>query len=238
MKQYILIAILVFVTSLFTVGAQTRDNMIIKETEEITVVVEPTVERPIVSPIEPIKKPLFALKTNLLFDLASILNVEVEVPIGNRWSVASEWVFPWWRNGKSDFTLQLLTGHGEVKYWLGNRMKHEVMTGWNLGLYGGAGKYDFQLFNKDGIQGDFLDIGVGIGYAHKISRNFRMEYSLGGGFLQSDYEDYSRARNTKYGDVKVVNYPWETHRLNWFGPTRVRISLVWMLHHQKKEVAK
>lgn len=184
------------------------------------------------------RKPLFALKTNLLFDLASILNVEVEVPIGNRWSVAGEWMLPWWRNSKSNFTMQLLTGHGEVKYWLGNRMKHETMTGWNLGLYGGGGKYDFQIFNDDGAQGDFFDIGVSIGYAHKISRNFRMEYSLGFGYLCSDYEAYHWVRNTQYGDIKVVDYPWETHRLNWFGPTRARVSLVWMLHYKKKEVAK
>lgn len=180
----------------------------------------------------------FALKTNLLFDMATALNVEVEVPLADRWSVAGEWMFPWWRNSKSNFTMQLLTGHGEVKYWLGNRMKHETMTGWNIGLYGGGGKYDFQIFNDDGAQGDFFDIGVSVGYAHKISHNFRMEYSLGFGYLCSDYEAYHRVRNTQYGDIKVVDYPWETHRLNWFGPTRARVSLVWMLHYKKKEVAK
>lgn len=203
-------------------------------------VVQLNVNTPFNEPLIELKqrRPLFALKTNLLFDLASILNVEVEAPIGNRWSVAGEWMFPWWRNSKSNFTMQLLSGHGEVKYWLGNRMKHEVMTGWNLGLYGGGGKYDFQIFNDDGVQGDFFDIGLGVGYAHKISRNFRMEYSLGFGYLRSDYEAYHRVRNTQYGDIKVVDYPWETHRLNGFGPTRVRVSLVWMLHYKQKEVSK
>lgn len=203
---------------------------------------EPAAEEPAPQPIVQtpsyVRKPLLAVKTNLLFDLASMLNAEIEVPIGERWSVAGEWMFPWWRSGKSDFTMQVLTGHGEVKYWLGSRAERDVLTGWHLGLYGGGGKYDFQIFNNDGAQGNFFDMGVSVGYAHKISRNFRMEYSLGIGYLRSDYETYDRVRDTQYGDIKVVRYPWETHRLNWFGPTRARISLVWLLQYKRKEAAK
>ena len=187
-----------------------------------------------------VRKPLLAVKSNLLFDLASALNVELEVPMGKRWSVAGEWMFSWWRSNKSDLTMQLLAGHGEIRYWLGDRAKRDVMTGWHLGLYGGGGKFDFQVFNDDGSQGDFFDAGLSLGYAHRIgrSRSLRMEYTLGVGYLRSNYEAYDRVRDTKYGDIKVVRYPWETRRLNWIGPTRARISLVWLLHYRKKEVAK
>lgn len=187
-----------------------------------------------------VRKPLLAVKSNLLFDLALALNVELEVPMGKRWSVAGEWMFPWWQSDKSDLTMQLLAGHGEIRYWLGDRAKRDVMTGWHLGLYGGGGKFDFQVFNDDGSQGDFFDAGLSLGYAHRIgrSRSLRMEYTLGVGYLRSNYEAYDRVRDTKYGDIKVVRYPWETRRLNWIGPTRARISLVWLLHYRKKEVAK
>ncbi|MFR5958536.1 MAG: DUF3575 domain-containing protein [Bacteroides stercoris] len=40
--------------------------------------------------------PLFALKTNLLFDVALIPNFEIEIPIGRHWSVNGEYMFPWW----------------------------------------------------------------------------------------------------------------------------------------------
>ena len=89
-------------------------------------VVEPdTVQMPAPQPVpespamEPtfVRKPLLAVKSNLLFDLASALNVELEVPMGKRWSVAGEWMFPWWRSNKSDLTMQLLAGHGEIRYW-------------------------------------------------------------------------------------------------------------------------
>lgn len=42
------------------------------------------------------------------------------------------------------------------------------------------------------------------------SRSLRMEYTLGVGYLRSNYEAYDRVRDTKYGDIKVVRYPWET----------------------------
>ena len=54
----------------------------------------------------------------------------------------------------------ILSGHASVKYWLGDRDAKEVLTGWNIGLYGGVGKYDLQLFDKDGEQGDFFDAGL------------------------------------------------------------------------------
>ena len=35
-----------------------------------------------------ISKPLFAMKTNLLYDVLSAVNLEIEIPIGKQWSVA------------------------------------------------------------------------------------------------------------------------------------------------------
>ncbi|MFR6633974.1 MAG: DUF3575 domain-containing protein [Alistipes onderdonkii] len=115
------------------------------------------------------------------------------------------------------------------------------MTGWHLGLYGGGGKFDFQVFNDDGSQGDFFDAGLSLGYAHRIgrSRSLRMEYTLGVGYLRSELLRPTTVCATRStATCKVVRYPWETRRLNWIGPTRARISLVWLLHYRKKEVAK
>ena len=48
-----------------------------------------------------VKKPLFALKTNMLLDVMTALNVEIEVPVGKRYSLALEWMFPWWKHQKN-----------------------------------------------------------------------------------------------------------------------------------------
>ena len=81
-------------------------------------------------------------------------NVEIEVPIGKRWSVNGEYMFPWWLLDGDKYSLQILTGGLEGRYWLGsrkNRMNREVLTGHFLGLYAGGGKYDLQ-WKENGYQ--------------------------------------------------------------------------------------
>ena len=48
------------------------------------------------------RKTIIALKTNLLYDLITALNFEIEIPIGNKFSIAVEDVFPWWSWGPHD----------------------------------------------------------------------------------------------------------------------------------------
>ncbi|MEG2371037.1 MAG: DUF3575 domain-containing protein, partial [Alistipes sp.] len=209
-------------------------------TPEPAPVQEPTPAPESVSPspaaqdpvVEYIRKPLFAIKTNLLFDAATALNIELEVPIGKRWSVSGEWMFPWWQAESSNWTMQILTGHAAVKYWFGNREKREVLCGWSVGVYGGGGKYDLQFFDKNGIQGEFFDVGIQCGFAHKIGKSWRMEYLLGLGYLQSDYKKYDKVLDTRFGNIKVFRFPWETKQRGWFGPTSAKISLVYLLHYK------
>ena len=183
----------------------------------------------------PLEKTLFAIKTNLLADVLSIANIEIEVPIGERWSVSGELITPWWRKSNSNWTMQMLAGNGAVKYWLGDRNQSDLLMGWSLGLYGGGGKYDLQLFDKEGQQGEFFNTGLQGGYAHKIGKKLRLEYSLSLGFLRSDYKEYTKVKDTKYGDIKVFEFPWEVKRLHWIGPTNAKISLVWVLNYKSKK---
>ena len=188
---------------------------------------------PVIQEVKVLEKPLFAVKTNLLADALTLLNIELEVPIGDRWSISGELMIPWWRRSNSNLTMQVLSGSVAVKYWLADRSRHDVMTGWSLGVYGGGGKYDIQLFAKNGSQGVFFNAGLQVGYAHKIGQKLRLEYSANLGFLRSNYKDYTKFTDTKYGDIKVFEYPWEVKRRDWFGPTNAKVSLVWLLNYKQ-----
>ena len=63
------------------------------------------------------RRPLLALKTNLLFDAALMPNVEIEVPVGKRWSVNGEYAFPWWQFDRGKYCMQVLMGGLEGRYW-------------------------------------------------------------------------------------------------------------------------
>ncbi|MGL5682906.1 MAG: DUF3575 domain-containing protein [Marinifilaceae bacterium] len=180
-----------------------------------------------------VRKPLLALKTNLLYDLCSGLNVSVEVPIQKHWSVAGEWLFPFWKKQSAKYTFEILYSQLDLKYWLGNRDYKRVMTGWFCDVYGGYGKYDFQFFSNSGSQGNLFNVGVGGGYAQSIRRNLRMEYALGLGYARAHYHKYDMAFDTQYGDIKVVRYPWVKRYYNWIGPTKASISLVWLINTKR-----
>ena len=177
-----------------------------------------------------------ALKTNLLYDVVGAVNAEIEIPIGKRWSIGAEIMYPWWYNNKSNFTERIRMGSLSVTYWLGDREKWDYLTGWNIGLMGGYGDYDIQPWQEKGWQGSIINTALNIGYAHNISKNGRwhMHYQVGVGMMQTDYKQYYKMWDTKFGDVKVFEYPWETKRYRWFGPTQLEVSLVYMINFGKK----
>ncbi len=208
------------------------------EIAEITETIEPAeaIEYNTPTPTqEQSRGALFAIKTNLLLDVVTVINLGVEIPIGERFSVVGEVVYPWWRNWDQNLTLQIESYHAEVKYWLGDRSKREQLTGWSAGLYGGWGRYDLQPFSEEGVQGDFFDIGGEIGFSHSIARNLHMEYTIGVGYISTDYNDYYMAYDTEdYGDIKVIPYPWMNSKLRSVLPTRCGVSLVWIIGSNTK----
>ena len=178
------------------------------------------------------RRPLLALKTNLLFDAALMPNVEIEVPVGKRWSVNGEYAFPWWQFDRGKYCMQVLMGGLEGRYWLGSRKSREdreVLTGHFLGLYAGGGKYDLQWGEK-GYQGEFfIAAGVSYGWATRIARHLHLEFNIGIGLLRTDYRHY-HARD------KYQTLLWqENGKYTWFGPTKAKISLVWLLNRRVKK---
>ncbi len=172
----------------------------------------------------------FAVKTNLLSDLVSALNIALEFPISDNFSVSGEWVFPWWRGEKSDFTMQVLSGHLEAKYWLGDRSEYDLLTGWSVGVYGGMGTYDIQPFSTTGASGNYYDVGIQAGYAHSIAENLHLEYELGIGYVNSGYRIYDMVDTADRGRVKEARNAWDKEQLGTVMPSRIKVSLVWMIN--------
>ena len=181
-----------------------------------------------------------ALKTNLLFDIASLFNIEAEVPVAKRWSIAAEWIFPWWLWENKQHCMQLLSGSLETRYWFRPRFdkqdatlaSHNPLTGWFAGVYGGGGVYDLE-WNKKGYQGEFyIASGLSAGYVKALNRNISVEFSVGIGVMKTKYREY----NAMYSEV---DNDWHLIRQNngsffWVGPTKAKISFVWYPHFKYK----
>ena len=167
------------------------------------------------------QKTLFALKTNLMYDALSALNFEVEVPIGDRWSVMVEDVFPWWNNGNK-WAIQMWEMGVEGRYWFKRTDDRDVLTGWFGGLYLMSAKYDFQWKRDIAYQGEYWSTGLSGGYAFPISKYFNLELSASLGYLSTAYRHYVPAQD--YGEL--IRDPYKQGRKGYFGPTKLKVSLV------------
>ena len=210
-------------------GTELTDNTEIIGSTQVTGNAQTTGSANAIAPGKSRRHPLFAVKTNLLFDAALMPNIELEVPIGKRWSLNGEYMFPWWLINDDRYCLQILMGGLEVRYRPGKRSGRDVLTGHFLGLYAGGGKYDLQ-WDKNGYQGEFfIAAGVSYGYAHSIARNLRLEYNIGIGMLRTDYRHYHSRDNHR-------TLLWqENGEYTWLGPTKLKISLVWLITGKNKK---
>ncbi len=171
------------------------------------------------------RRTLFALKTNLLFDALTAVNLEIEVPIGAHYSVAYECIFPWWLSDSRQRCFELFCSTVEGRYWFGERDESQQLIGWATGVYVGGGYYDLE-WDGEGYQGEYIfSGGVSASYAHPIGETLRLEYSLGFGVLSTKYRRYEAQRcGTNWNLLRTAR-----GKNVWLGPTRCRVSLSWMI---------
>lgn len=189
------------------------------------------------------REPVIALKTNLLYDAVTAINVGAEVPVGNRVSLAASLIFPnWGGNGwpkTNRYCLQGEIASLEARFWLGNRTTtktgadRQPLTGHFLGVYGQFGDFDLQSFSDHGVLVDKgYAAGLCYGFSHTINKagTLRLEYCIGLAYAHADYHTYN------------IEDHWQTvaARPEWYKtkdfvvPTRAEVSLVWMIYNKKK----
>lgn len=194
----------------------------------------PLIEIPTFKPASPcISRSIISLRTNLLLDLTSTLNIAIELPLAPRWSISAEYVTPWWSSWDNAFTWQIESLYFDLRYWLGARNSYNTLTGWSVGVYAGSGRYDLQPFTNKGVQGEYSDYGVTLSYAHHLgqSRHWLMEYTAGLGYVTTHYRHYYTATDTdEYGNIKVHNYPWSEETLRAPIPTRLGVTLCYLIN--------
>ncbi len=196
----------------------------------------PNVDTPPLTPTAPtltFSRPILSLRSNLLIDLLSTLNVSVEAPLAPRWSISAEYINPWWRSWNSAFTWQIESLYFDVRYWLGYRGSHNYMSGWAVGLYAGTGCYDLEPFTDRGVQGEYSDFGLTLSYAHNLgdSRHWLMEYTVGLGYVTTHYRHYYTATDQDgYGNIKVHDYPWSEETMRSVMPTRLAVTLLYLIN--------
>lgn len=167
------------------------------------------------------QKPIFALSTNTLFDLAITPNFAIEVPFGHNWSGYIDYTFPWWLTRANDRAWQIIKLDLGARYWLSRHNESDpwdILTGHFIGIDLGAGYYDIEPHHK-GYQGEFQMASVEYGYTWRLGKYWRLQAYAGAGWMATHYRYYEANMN----DTRLIyKYPG---RYTWFGPTKVGVSI-------------
>lgn len=185
-----------------------------------------------------LRVPVLAFRTNALVPL---MNVGVEVPIGNRWSVAADWYYPWswrpWTNSvytPQSTCFQLLGGSIEGRWWFGPAHKEREeyrkyrLTGHSLGLLIEGGYYDFQR-NWTGRQGEYGAVGVDYMFSLPVAKGkMHLEFDVSVGWAFTGWRGY-QVHET--GGRLMGNY----EDSSWNGPVPMRLGVNVVIPIFKKE---
>lgn len=171
---------------------------------------------------------LFAT-TNILYDAAITPNIGIGIYATDRITVQADWMYARWSNHDRRRYWRIYGGDIEARYRIGARAKGSTLGGHYVGAYASIACYDFQVGRgHTGILSDKYNYAAGVSYTYSlpVSARFNIDFSLGVGYLWGIYK-----KHTPIDDCDV----WlSTHKLGWFGPTRVGITLVWLIGNAVK----
>ena len=178
----------------------------------------------------PVSEFSFAVKTNLPADLVTAVNLGVEVPLGENFSLNAHFTFPWWTAGPygNKYALQMLDAEGELRWWFAPG--EERLQGHYFALQGSGGKFDLQWGRDIGCYQCYnWGVGLSYGYSMSLSEHWNLEFALTLGYLAIDYQHYVPSPDWSV----LIRDDAKAGVLHYFGPTGLKVSLVYPFHIQR-----
>lgn len=177
------------------------------------------------------KKPFYmSVYTNMLCDLLAIPNIGAELYVGHNWSIGGSWMHAWWSYDPRHRYWRIYGGELNASWWFGQSARQKPLTGHHLGFYVQALTYDFEFGGKAYMGGkpggtiyDRAHLGAGVeyGYSHPVSRRLNIDFTAGVGYIGGRVYEFI---------PKDDSYVWTaTRHRKWIGPTKLEISLVWLI---------
>lgn len=184
-----------------------------------------------------------SVHTNMLYDVAAVPNVGAEFYLSKNISIAGNWWYAWWKSDRRHRYLRTYGGYIAPRYWFGKAAHAKSLTGHHIGLYGQIMLYDFEWGRTGYLSGTpgknifhhpTWGGGSEYGFALPIARHLNLDFTIGVGYLQGRYWKY---------EPMDGHYVWMSSNMrHWFGPTKLEVSLVWLLGrgnvNEKKGVEK
>ena len=211
------------------------DTVVVVEPEPVVEVVEVApdtiaLEEPILPEVEEWTRQLH-VKTNAIGLGLGIANLAVEVDICKHLSFTLPVYYSAWDYFKTTIKFRTLGIQPEVRYWF--RPDNE---GWFVGVHFGMAYYNI-AWNGDYRYQDHdretpaMGGGLAAGYRTHLSKNkkWKMEFSLGGGVYQLDYDKFYNTPVTKEGLMVASSI-----KKTYWGLDQASISIAYAFDLMKK----
>lgn len=165
-----------------------------------------------------------AVKSNLLYDATTTVNLGVEIGLAKRWTLELPVNYNPWKYG-NEMRIRHFGVQPEVRYWFCEKFNRSF-----IGLHGhyaifNVGNWpDRSIFSgnmqRSRYEGYLYGAGVSIGRSWILKKRWSLEASVGVGYARIVTDKYPCGEcGTK---IKKDNK-------NYFGPTKASITLVYML---------
>lgn len=166
-----------------------------------------------------------AIKTNLLYDVTTTMNLGVEIGLADRWTLdVSANYNPWTLNKESNRKIKHYLVQPEARYWL-----CEKFNGHFFGLNAGFSQYNIgatkipfvKNSDKYRYEGWATGVGLSYGYSMILGGKWNMEFTVGAGLVYTRYDKYNCVNCGK----RIENNVSKT----FFAPTKLGITLIYMI---------
>ena len=155
-----------------------------------------------------------SLRANLLRWATLTPDLGLEWRICPSWGVAVNGSWTSWSWSDKDRRYALWEVAPEVRYYMGEK------KAWYLGAMFKAGQFNYKL-SETGKQGDLMGGGITAGYQLRLNKALDLDFNLGLGYLNADYE--------KYEVINGVRVRRGNETKDWWGPINAGVTLVWTL---------
>ena len=155
-----------------------------------------------------------SLRANLLRWVTLTPDLGLEWRICPSWGIAVNGSWTSWSWSDKDRRYALWEVAPEVRYYMGEK------KAWYLGAMFKAGQFNYKL-SETGKQGDLMGGGITAGYQLRLNKALNLDFNLGLGYLNADYE--------KYEVIDGVRVRRGNETKDWWGPINAGVTLVWTL---------
>ena len=155
-----------------------------------------------------------ALRANLLHWATLTPDLGIEWRINSSWSIVANGSWTSWSWNDKDRRYALWKVMPEVRYYIGKQKT------WYVGAMFKAGEFNYKL-SETGKQGDLMGGGITGGYQLKLNKALSMDFNLGLGYLNANYE--------KYKVIDGVRVRQDKESKGWWGPVSAGVTLVWTI---------